>query len=54
MNKYKQYEKSCFILLPKIKIPEGKPKVELTFGFSSKLSDADNPVKCFVDILQKK
>lgn len=53
-NKYKEYEKSCFLLLPKIKIPEGKLKVDLVFGFSSKLSDADNPVKCFIDILQKK
>jgi len=53
-NKYKNYEKSCFLLLPKIKVPEGKLKVDLVFGFSSKLSDADNPVKCFIDILQKK
>lgn len=54
-KKYKQYEKECFVLLPeKIEIPEGRLKVSLSFGFSSKLSDADNPVKCFIDILQKK
>ena len=52
---YKQYEKECLLLLPKkIDIPDGKLKASLTFGFSSKLADADNPVKCFVDILQKK
>lgn len=52
---YKQYEKDCFALLPSvIKVPDGKIKAFLKFGFSSKLADADNPVKCFVDILQKK
>ena len=35
-------------------VPEGKLKLELTFGFSSKASDIDNPVKPFQDILQKK
>ena len=53
-NRYKNYERDCLFILPKIKVPEGKLKVELVFGFSTKLSDADNPVKCFVDILQKK
>ena len=51
---YKQYEKDCMLLLPKITVPDGKLKVNLVFGFSSKLADADNPVKCFIDILQKK
>jgi len=52
---YKQYEKDCLLILPKrILIPEGKLSVTLVFGFSSKLADADNPVKCFIDILQKK
>ncbi|ABV74330.1 hypothetical protein BA3_0045 [Thalassomonas phage BA3] len=54
-KKYKQYEQECLLLLPrKVEIPEGKLKVSLFFGFSSKLADADNPVKCFIDILQKK
>ena len=54
-KKYKQYEQECLLVLPrKIDIPEGKLKVSLLFGFSSKLADADNPVKCFIDILQKK
>jgi Holliday junction resolvase RusA-like endonuclease len=29
-------------------------RVELFFGFSSKLSDLDNPVKMVLDVLQKK
>ena len=29
-------------------------RIDIEFGFTSKLSDIDNPVKCFVDILQKK
>lgn len=54
-KKYKQYEKECLLLLSrKIKVPDVKLKLTLNFGFSSKLSDTDNPVKCFVDILQKK
>jgi Holliday junction resolvase RusA-like endonuclease len=53
-NIYKKYEKDCFTILPKITVPDGKLKAYLVFGFSSTLSDADNPVKCFVDILQKK
>lgn len=54
-KRYKQYEQECLLILPrKIEIPEGKLKVRLLFGFSSKLADTDNPVKCFIDILQKK
>jgi len=49
---YKQYEKDLGLLLPKdIKVKNG---LQLEFGFSSKLSDIDNPVKPFIDILQKK
>lgn len=54
-NDYKRYERDCLFMLPKsINVPAGKLKLTLDFGFSSKLADADNPVKCFVDILQKK
>ena len=31
----------------------GKLHLDIEFGFSSKASDIDNPVKCFVDCLQK-
>lgn len=51
-EEYKQYEKDLGLLLPKdIKVKSG---LSLEFGFSSKLSDIDNPVKPFIDILQKK
>ena len=52
--KYKAYEKELKYKLKPMDIPEGKLKVLLTFGLSSKLADIDNPVKAFIDILQKK
>ena len=54
-DKYKSYERSVMFLLPKRKIEsKGMLRVELFFGFSSKASDIDNPVKMTLDILQKK
>jgi len=54
-DKYKKYERICLLLLPKLDVPkEGKLKIELVFGFSSKSSDWDNPIKSFQDIAQKK
>tara|TARA_R110000737_G_scaffold339516_1_gene361553 strand:- start:123 stop:452 length:330 start_codon:yes stop_codon:yes gene_type:complete len=52
-DKYKQYEKDLRKILLPMKIPDGKLKVFLIFGLSSKLADIDNPVKAFIDILQK-
>jgi len=51
---YKAYEKAVILLLRPMGIPSGDISIALTFGFSSKLSDFDNPVKPFVDCLQKK
>ena len=51
--KYKQYEKDLMILLPTIDVPEGQIRIDVTFYFKNKLSDIDNPVKPFLDILQK-
>lgn len=51
---YKLYEIQVLLLLPKITIPDGKLKITIHFGMSNSLSDIDNPVKMFVDILQKK
>jgi len=51
---YKSYEELVWFWLPNKKMPKGKLELHLTFGFSSKNSDIDNPVKPFVDILQKK
>lgn len=35
-------------------MPEGYLELYLRWGFSNKLCDFDNPVKCFTDCLQKK
>lgn len=51
---YKAFEKELLLKLKKIKIPEGKLLLKVTFGLSSKNADWDNPVKPFQDILQKK
>jgi len=53
-EKYNNYIRSMMSILKPIKIPDGYLELTLTFGFSSKNSDFDNPVKCFVDCLQKK
>lgn len=51
---YKAYEKELLYRLPKIVLPEGRLAITLKFGFSNACSDWDNPIKPFVDILQKK
>lgn len=54
-DKYKAYEQELMFILPNdAYIPENEIVLCLIFGFSSKLSDFDNPVKPFVDCLQKK
>jgi Holliday junction resolvase RusA-like endonuclease len=53
-DKYKNYEKSVLYFLPRLDIPDGKLSIELNIGFSNSKSDIDNPVKLFLDILQKK
>lgn len=52
-NNYKTYEKELLYLLPKGSF-KGCLKIDILFGFSSKLSDIDNPLKPFLDILVKK
>lgn len=53
--KYKAFEKEVLLLLPNnYEVPLGYLKLTLKWGFSSKLSDWDNPIKPFQDILQKK
>jgi Holliday junction resolvase RusA-like endonuclease len=51
---YKNYEKALMESLPHIPIPTGKLEIHFIFGFSSKSSDWDNPVKPLQDILQKR
>lgn len=53
-QKYKNYETELLYKLPKIKLPEPPFEIILKFGLSSKLSDIDNPLKPFIDILQKR
>jgi len=53
-RKYTNYEKDMLHLLKTFKIPKSPLKIKITWGFSSKLSDIDNPTKRFLDILQKK
>jgi Holliday junction resolvase RusA-like endonuclease len=52
---YKEYEKAVLMMLPPLNIEFKEPlSIELTFGFSSKISDIDNPVKPILDCLCKK
>jgi Holliday junction resolvase RusA-like endonuclease len=51
---YKQFQKLVAVMLKPKKVPEGKLKLTLVFGFSSTGSDIDNGVKPFLDCLQKK
>jgi len=53
-QKYKSYEKELLLKLPTIKIPPPPYKVIYEFGMSSVLSDWDNPIKPFQDVLQKR
>ncbi len=49
---YVQYERDVYYLLPKqVNITN---KLYIDLGFSSNASDIDNPIKPFLDILQKK
>jgi hypothetical protein len=50
-DEYKAYQKTLAYLLPKINIPETPFEVVYKFGFSSALSDWDNPIKPTQDIL---
>ena len=52
--KYKRYEVAMLYSLPHDKIPEGKLRIDIKYGFSNVNSDIDNPTKMFLDILQKR
>lgn len=53
-GKYRKYTQDVLRILRPFKVPDGYLELHLKFGFSSAGSDFDNPVKCFVDCLQKK
>lgn len=51
---YDTYEKHVIWSLPPITLPPEPYHLIVTFGMSNLLSDVDNPVKPFMDCLQKK
>ena len=51
---YKEYEKEILLNLKPMNVEGGKLSLFLRFGLSSKNADIDNPVKPFVDCLQKR
>lgn len=52
---YKKYERQLMALLPDFDIPDKTPLAILVeFGYSNKLSDWDNGLKPFIDVMQKK
>jgi Holliday junction resolvase RusA-like endonuclease len=51
---YKKYERDLLLLLPSRFYSSQKLSIKIDFGFSSTASDIDNPLKPFLDILQKK
>ena len=53
-GEYLMYEKELGLILPRLEVPEGPLALHIKFGFSRKASDIDNPVKPFLDVLQKK
>lgn len=53
-DKYESYERECLLLLKATSVPAPPYELRLSFGFSNYLSDIDNPMKPFIDILQKK
>lgn len=55
-KKYKAFEDTMLWLLPQsVKVENKTPlKITLIYGFSSKLSDLDNPCKMVLDCLCKK
>ena len=53
--KYKSYEKELLYKLPNLKIDlEARLRLDIVFGYSNTLSDIDNALKPFIDVLQKK
>jgi len=51
---YKDYEKECMARMSPMEIPDGNLWITIAIGVSNRGFDADNAVKPFMDILQKK
>jgi Holliday junction resolvase RusA-like endonuclease len=52
--KYMAFRKRVLYTLKPIKLPAGPYRLELTYGFSSRGADIDNPTKMVIDILSEK
>jgi len=53
-KEYKNYELLVLHLLPVLSVPHGNLRLIIQVGMSNSLSDLDNVIKPFQDILQKK
>lgn len=53
-DKYKTYEKELLFTLKSMDVPAGKLELWINVGFGSSMSDIDNILKPFIDILQAK
>ncbi len=53
-DEYKAYEQGVLSILFNVPVPQPPYRLTLNLGVSNPASDIDNPVKLFIDILQKK
>lgn len=53
-DKYRHYEREALLKLKPMNVKGVRLRLLLRFGLSAKTADIDNPVKPFLDILQKK
>lgn len=54
-DKYTAFQEEMLWILPNdLKLPKAPYYLSLTFGFSSSLSDIDNPIKMTLDSLQER
>lgn len=51
---YSKYINDVIIQLPKFELSQSKLRLNITFGFSSKLQDLDGACKGFIDCLVKR
>lgn len=51
---YSKYISDVLLILKPLDVPDGELSLSITFGLSSRAADIDNPLKCFIDCLQKK
>jgi Holliday junction resolvase RusA-like endonuclease len=51
---YSKYISDVLFILTPLDVPDGELSLSITFGLSSRAADIDNPLKCFIDCLQKK